>query len=211
MTIRILIVDDHPIICQGMSQLVNKLERMRICCETHTPTQALAALQDCEHDLAIVDLSLERQFSFELIKTMLSEKPSLPILVMSMHDESLYAERTLRIGARGYIMKSQAIAHIEEAIQTLADGGIYLSQDMKALLASQTQAADETAKPELTDSELAILRMIGQGMAAKEIAHATGRSIKTVETHRDNIRKKLGLRSAAALSQYAALWESEYR
>ncbi len=192
MTIHILIVDDHPIICQGMSQLVNKHDNMQICCEAYSPEQALVAMSECHHDLAIVDLSLERQSGLGLIKAMLSKNPSLPILVMSMHDEVLYAERVLRIGAKGYIMKSKAVAHIEEAIQTLADGGIYLSEDMQNLLETQYPPAGDVSKSGLTDSELEVLRMLGQGMAAKEIAYATARSIKTIETPATTSARNLG-------------------
>ena len=120
----ILIVDDHPIVRQGLTQILNLQSDMRVCCEASNTEQALTAMQQCSHDLAIVDISLEGVSGLSLIRTLLAHYPQLPILVMSMHEESLYAERSLRLGAKGYIMKQQAVAKIQLAIRHIVQGGI---------------------------------------------------------------------------------------
>jgi DNA-binding NarL/FixJ family response regulator len=210
MKIRILIIDDHPIVRHGMSQFINQHPDMQICCEASSHAEALVAMRECEHDLVIADISLDNQSGLELIKTLLRHYPQLPILVMSMHDESLYAERVLHLGAKGYLMKSQAIAHIQNAISTIMAGGIYLSDAMQDMIGNQNAKSNEkNGIAELTDRELEMLRLMGQGLTTKEIAQVTLRSVKTIESHRDNLRHKLNLKSGAELMRYAALWLSE--
>jgi two-component system, NarL family, response regulator FusR len=132
MAIHILIVDDHPHVLSGLAQLLNQNPDMQVCCGAHNPQQALMSMRDCRHDLAIIDISLGDASGLDLVKTLKLRYPGLAMLVMSMHDESLYAERAIRLGAKGYIMKSQVIDQIENAIRTIMDGHLYLSDVMKA-------------------------------------------------------------------------------
>jgi DNA-binding NarL/FixJ family response regulator len=215
MKTHILIVDDHPIVRHGMAQLINQNANMQICCEAGNHIEALVAMRECRHDLVIVDISLDNHSGLTLTKALLARYPKLPILVMSMHDESIYAERAIRQGAKGYIMKSQAIAHIHDAINTIMAGGIYLSETMQDILGNP---GNPSAKPneklsiaEFTNRELEILHLMGQGLSTKAIAQAMKRSIKTVETHRDNLRHKLKLKTGTDLVRYASLWLSEQR
>lgn len=210
MKTHILIVDDHPIVRHGMAQLINQNADMQICCEAGNHIEALVAMRECRHDLVIIDISLDNHSGLTLAKSLLARYPKLPILVMSMHDESIYAERAIRQGAQGYIMKSQAIAHIHDAINTIMAGGIYLSDAMQDILdKADAKPGDAFSIAEFTNRELEILRLMGQGLTTKAIAQATQRSIKTIESHRDNLRRKLNLKTGTELLRYASLWLSE--
>lgn len=209
MKTRILIVDDHPIVRHGMAQFINQHPGMHICCEAGSHSEALVAMRECRHDLAIVDISLDNDSGLTLTKALLARYPRLPVLVMSMHDESLYAERAIRQGAKGYIMKSQAIAHIQDAIGIIMAGGIYLSDTMQEMLDNPSAPSEKFSITAFTNRELEILGLIGQGKTTKDIAQATKRSIKTIESHRDNLRRKLKLKTGTELLRYASLWLSE--
>jgi len=208
---RILIVDDHPIVRQGLAQVLNLQADMQLCCEASTAEEAMAAISHCNHDLAIVDISLQGDSGFSLITTLTAHYPQLPILVMSMHEESLYAERSLRLGARGYIMKHQATVNIQSAIRRILDGGIYLSDYMHNLIVDRirSRAVDPgTDDPVacLTAREFEVLRLIGFGFGSRQIAEKLNRSIKTIDAHRANIKEKLGLKTAIELIRFAAFW-----
>ena len=212
---RILIVDDHPIVRQGLAQVLNLQPDMQLCCEAGNPEEAMTAMRNCRHNLAIVDISLEGASGFSLITSLTAHFPDIPILVMSMHEESLYAERSLRLGAKGYIMKQQAIANIHTAIRQILAGGIYVSEEMHQLILNRMDSrfsdpgiADPTLC--LTNREFDVLRLIGFGLGTRQISEKLNRSIKTIESHRANIKDKLGLKSATELIRFAALWVEEH-
>jgi len=213
---RILIVDDHPIVRQGVAQMVNQQADLQLCCEAANGEEALSAMRRCHHDLAIVDISLEGLSGFSLITALVARYPELPILVVSFHEETLYAERTLRLGAKGYIMKHQATGTILAAIRRILAGGIYLSDDMQSLIlerlrtpSSDPGIADPVAC--LTDREFEVLRLVGFGFGTRQIAEKLNRTVKTVEAHRANIKEKLGLTTGTELARFAILWVEDKR
>ena len=196
---------------QGLAQVLNLQADMQLCCEAGNVEEALNAMRHCHHDLVIVDISLEGASGFSLITTLIAHYPQLLILVMSMHEESLYAERSLRLGAKGYIMKHQAIANIQTAIRRILDGGIYVSDEMNRLIldrisscSSDTGIYDPTAC--LTNREFEVLRLIGFGFGTRQIAEKLNRSVKTIEAHRANIKEKLGLKTGIELIRFAVVW-----
>jgi len=208
---RILMVDDHPIVRQGLAQVLNLQQDMRLCCEASNADEARAAMQACRHDLAIVDISLEGASGLNLISTFAAQYPHIPVLVMSMHEESQYAERCLRLGAKGYIMKHQAVVSIQSAIRRILAGGIYLSDDMQKRVldrmgAHRFEQATVDITASLTNREFEVLRLIGFGFGTRQIAEKLKRSVKTIEAHRANIKDKLGLKTGTELIRYAIMW-----
>lgn len=207
---RILIVDDHTIVRQGIAQLVNREPDLDVCTEAGDAESALAVLKDTKVDLAIVDISLPGTSGIELVKQIREAHPELPVLVMSMHDESLYSDRAFRAGAKGYVMKQEATEKLLAAIRKILNGGVYVSDRMQTVMVQRflNSGVDETVSfiDNLTDREFEILRMIGQGLTVAEIAEKLGRSAKTVEAHRANLREKLGLKRAAELARFATQW-----
>lgn len=210
----ILIVDDHPIVRQGLAQILNLQHDSYYCCEAGNAREAQLAMQKSQPDLIILDISLEGTSGLNLIGFLTLHYPDVPILVMSMHEESLYAERCLKLGARGYIMKHQAIANIQTAIQRILSGSIYLSDRLQTqILDRLSHQYDEEliADPatSLTNREFEILSLIGIGIGTREIAERLNRSVKTIEAHRANIKEKLGLKNATDLIRYATIWVKE--
>ena len=207
---RILIVDDHVIVRQGIAQLVNRELDLDVCAEAGDADSAIAVLRDTKVDLAIVDISLPGTSGIELVKLMREAQPQLPVLVMSMHDEALYSDRAFRAGAKGYVMKQEATEKLLAAIRKILNGGVYVSDRMQTVMVQRflNSGVDETVSfiDNLTDREFEILRMIGQGLTVAEIADKLGRSAKTVEAHRANLREKLGLKRAAELARFATQW-----
>ena len=207
---RILIVDDHVIVRQGIAQLVNREPDLDVCVEAGDAESALAVLREAAVDLAIVDISLPGTSGIELVKLMRESHPNLPVLVMSMHDESLYSDRAFRAGAKGYVMKQEATEKLLAAIRKILNGGVYVSDRMQTVMVQRflNSGVDESVSfiDNLTDREFEILRMIGQGLTVAEIADKLGRSAKTVEAHRANLREKLGLKRAAELARFATQW-----
>lgn len=207
---RILIVDDHVIVRQGIAQLVNREPDLDVCEEAGDADSAIALLRDTPVDLAIVDISLPGTSGIELVKLIRDMQPQLPVLVMSMHDEALYSDRAFRAGAKGYVMKQEATEKLLAAIRKILNGGVYVSDRMQTVMVQRflNSGVDETVSfiDNLTDREFEILRMIGQGLTVAEIADKLGRSAKTVEAHRANLREKLGLKRAAELARFATQW-----
>ena len=207
---RILIVDDHVIVRQGIAQLVNREPDLDVCQEAGDADSAIAVLRETQVDLAIVDISLPGTSGIELVKLMREAQPQLPVLVMSMHDEALYSDRAFRAGAKGYVMKQEATEKLLAAIRKILNGGVYVSDRMQTVMVQRflNSGVDETVSfiDNLTDREFEILRMIGQGLTVAEIADKLGRSAKTVEAHRANLREKLGLKRAAELARFATQW-----
>lgn len=207
---RIMIVDDHVIVRQGIAQLVNREPDLDVCCEAGDAESALSVLRSQPVDLAIVDISLPGTSGIELVKLIHQDKPDLPVLMMSMHDESLYSDRAFRAGARGYVMKQEATEKLLMAIRKILNGGVYVSDRMQTVMVQRflSSGMDQQVSfiDNLTDREFEILRMIGQGMSVSEIAAKLGRSVKTIEAHRANLREKLGLKRAAELARFATQW-----
>lgn len=207
---RILIVDDHPIVRQGIAQLINREADMHICCEAGCAEQALEKANGCRHDIAIIDISLTGASGIELIQMLRQHGHDMPILVMSMHDESLYAERALRAGARGYIMKHEATEKILTALRQILHGEIYVSDKLRSRMLQRLidNRPETSISPVagLSNRELEILRMIGKGFCTGEIARELKRSVKTIEAHRANLKDKLKLKSGAELVRFAVQW-----
>jgi DNA-binding NarL/FixJ family response regulator len=208
---KVLIVDDHPILRHGIAQMVAREDDMLVCGEAGSVPEALAFIASNPVDLAIVDLSLDDRSGMELIRTVRQRYPQVRCLVLSMHDENLHAERALRAGASGYVMKQEATRKIITALRRVRDGHIYLSDALGSQLLQRlagtpsTPAAGAPAQPllALSDRELEVLRLIGKGMKTGDIARTLNRSVHTVEAHRANIKRKLALKTAGELAQYA--------
>jgi len=207
---RILIIDDHPMMRQGLAQLIGAEADLTVCGESENAGQALDAIRAVEPDLVLADISLPDKSGLELIKDFQSVRPGLPVLVISMHDESLYAERVLRAGGRGYIMKQEGGKKLMEAIRQVLDGQIYVSERMSVKIvetfSGQRTAASSSPVEKLTDREFEVFQLIGQGKSTKDIAAGLHLSAKTVEVHRINIKQKLNLKSAPELIRYAVRW-----
>ncbi len=207
---KILIVDDHPIVRQGISQLINQAPDLIVAGEADTPHKALKCLTSIDPDLVMVDISLGDCSGIELLKDLRIHHPKLPVLVLSMHSESLYAERVLRLGARGYIMKDQATDLLIQAIRQVLAGKVYLSPDMSSrmldLLVDGRSEPCETPVQRLSNRELEVFELIGRGLGTREIAEQLSLSIKTVEAHRAHIKEKLNLQNSVELLQSATIW-----
>lgn len=209
-TKQILVVDDHPMMRQGLAQLINHEPDLCVCAEADSAAQALERAKDGKLDLALVDISLPDRSGLELIKDLQTYYPKLPVLVISMHEESLYAERVLRAGGRGYVMKQEGGKLLMQAIRQVLSGRIYVSEKMSAKILEifsghRAEAADSPTEM-LTDREFEVFQLIGQGDGTREIADHLHLSIKTVEVHRANIRQKLKLKNGADVTRYAIRW-----
>ena len=205
---RILIVDDHPIIREGMAHLLNLQGDLQVCCTAGSAEEALTAMAS-QPDMAILDISLQSDSGLDLVKTLRRRYPNLAILVLSMHDESLFAERALRAGANGYLMKLEATEHVVSAIREVLAGNIYLSAAMHEKLARALAGPRKTpAGPiaSLSVREFEVLHLIGLGFGTREIATKLNRSVKTIEAHRANIKEKLNIRSGNELMRFAIQW-----
>ncbi len=203
---KILVVDDHPIIRQGFAQLINQEDDLIFIGEAGDAIEALPLIEKLKPDLVIVDISLKGMSGLDLTKNILIDHPKIPILIISMHDESLYAERSLRAGARGYLMKHEATENIVNAIRKVLAGEIYTSDSMKDLLLQKIvsgQSISDSSPENLTDRELEVLHLIAQGKGTRQIAEVLHLSIKTIESHYANIKNKLNLRRSPELVQYA--------
>ncbi len=207
----ILIVDDHPLVRAGFSQLIGDTPDLKVCGEAGDMASALKLLDSVTPDLAIVDLSLAGGSGLDLIEHIKARDSGILILVASMHDESLYAERVLAAGARGYINKQEAQEKIIQAIRQVLDGKVYLSEHMteKILNNMVSGSDDKRGIKSLSNRELQVFEMIGQGIAPGKMAKQLNLSVKTIETHQAHIKKKLGLTSAHKLTHRAIRWVLE--
>ncbi|MBO6576205.1 MAG: response regulator transcription factor [Rhodothermales bacterium] len=207
---RILIVDDHPLMRKGLAMSLEAEGDLRVVAQCADAQAALDALGEQEVDLCVVDVSLPGMSGLELIKHIQAAKPGLPILVASRHDEALYAERAIRAGARGYVMKLEAADVIVKAVRRVLRGGIYVSEEINdRLLMGMAQGHDPLAKSPLevlSDRELEVFEMTGKGHATRDIAEKLHLSVKTVESYRARIKNKLNLRNAAEFMQHAVNW-----
>jgi len=209
-TIRVFIVDDHPIVREGLAQLINQEEDLTVCGDAGDAATAISALGACAPDIAIVDISLGDVSGLQLVKDITSKYKKMAVLVLSMHDDRVYAERALRAGAKGYIMKQEATQKVVSAIRKIVSGGVYLSDESAARMMHSFVGGEEAggALPEdvLSDRELEVFQLIGQGFKSREISSKLNLSVKTIETYREHIKDKLSLEDATELVRYAIQW-----
>jgi len=209
----ILIVDDHPMVRHGLAQLLNHEADLEVRGEAATAGEAMEALRKSRFDLVIADLSLSGVSGIELVRNIRAHDANLPVLVISMHDETVYAERALRAGARGYVMKQEATEKVLSAVRRLLAGDVYLSDALQAKMLRRAvgRRGDAPVLPieVLSDRELEVLRLIGRGLGTRQISEELRRSIKTVEAHRASLKDKLGLKTAAELAHFAAKWADQ--
>jgi DNA-binding NarL/FixJ family response regulator len=207
---KIFIVDDHPLVRHGMHQLIEGEPELAVCGEAASVLETLHLLTDTMPDLAIIDLSLPDGNGLELVKHLLARFPELPILISSMHDEGMFAERALKLGAKGYITKSATGDEVLDAVKRILNGGQYISKQLSQQLASNHNngqpLAEQSPVSLLSNRELEIFELIGQGLNTGGIAHNLNLSIKTIESHRANIKKKLGIDTAGELTRRAIQW-----
>ncbi len=207
---KVFLVDDHAVVRNGLAELINQAPDLVVSGEAATAEEALDKIEASVPDLAVVDLTLGDMGGLELLKHLKSRYPLLPVLVLSMHDESFYAERCLRAGARGYIMKNEAIDQVERAVRQILDGKVYLSQRMsdQFLLAVARGDAAKIGSPvnQLSDRELEVFECIGRGLGASEIARKLHLSVKTIESYQAKLKEKLHLKDSSQLFQHALHW-----
>jgi len=207
---RLLLVDDHPIMRHGLVQLISAEPDLEVCAEAGNAADGMVAVTSKKPDLVIADLTLPDKHGLEFIKDIRALHPDLQILVLSMHDESLYAERALRAGARGYLMKEAAAENLIHAVRRVLGGDIYLSDKMASvmleLLSGQRKSAASAGIDRLTDRELEVLQLIGSGRGTRQIADQLHVSVRTIDAHRAHIKDKLQLPDGNALVRYAVRW-----
>ena len=209
----VIIIDDHPLFSRGLSQLIETQKDYKVTGIAKNKTEAMEAITRTKPDLAILDLNLGQEDGLELIKDILFVSPETKVLVLSMHDERFYAERALKAGARGYIMKQEAESNVTSAINTVMNGEIYLSDKEKIRLEELTKEKGSPKKAEpfdlissLSDRQLQIFSLIGKGLGTVEIAEKLNLSIKTIDTHKENMKIKLHCSTSAQLRQMAIEW-----
>ena len=210
---RILLVDDHPVVRDGFAEVINREADLSVCGVAEDRAGALRAVEAAKPDLAVIDLTLKDSSGMELVKDLHAQRPALLILVVSMHNENLYAERVLRAGARGYITKQQATRDIVQAIRRVLSGGIYLNETTGAgvleRLAAKPQTEGDAVLDTLTDRELQVFELTGQGFNTREIARQLHIDMKTVETYRLRIKEKLKLETSSDLLKLAIRWKQD--
>ena len=208
---KILVVEDHPIFRLGISELINQEDDLVVCGDAEDVNQALGEIERHDPDLVVVDISLKKSDGIDLVKELSVHRKGLPVLILSMHDEFLYAERALRAGARGYIMKQEAMDSVVTAIRQVLAGKLYFNDRVKEYILTQlsggTGSPDTAPINRLTDRELEVFRLIGKGFSTREIASKLNLSIKTIGTYRERIKEKFGLRNATELVRHAVHWE----
>lgn len=207
---KVLIVDDHPMTRAGVMQLINKQPDLIVCSEAGNPAEALNEIPKSHPDLLLTDMTMPGRSGVEFIKDVLALQANLPILVVSMHDEVIYAERTLRAGAKGYIMKEAGGEKLLGAIRHVLRGQVYVSQEMSARilnnLSGQKPRGSNSPIEKLSDREFEIFQLIGQGRSTRDIAQQLHLSPKTVDVHRGHIKEKMELKDATALVRHAVRW-----
>ncbi len=206
----VFLVDDHPIVRQGLTLLINQEPDLAVCGQAEEMYAALQAIQTFRPDIMIVDISLNGPDGLELLKNIRMKYSGMPVLILSMHDETIYAERALRAGANGYIMKQEATEKVLTALRRILGGEIYVSDRVgNHMLQHYVRGASLSAQSsvaELTDRELEVFRLIGEGHGTRQIAEELHLSVKTVESYQAHIKEKLSLRSARELVQHAIQW-----
>ena len=207
---RILVIDDHPFMRAGLAQLIDRQADMQVCGEAGNPVEAVRELARCSPDLVLTDITMPGRSGLDFIKDLLAMNAKLPVLVVSMHDEAIYAERVLRAGARGYIMKEAGGENLLAAIRRIMQGEVYLSPAMSARilenLSGRRPRGSSSPIEKLTDREFEVFRLIGQGKSTRDIAAQLNLSSKTVDVHRGHIKEKLELKDTTALVRHAVRW-----
>lgn len=207
---RILLVDDHPLLRQGIAQILEAEADLEVAGQASDAEEALSVFDNIAPDLVVTDISLPGMNGLELLKNLLTLHPELPVLVVSRHDEELYAERAVRAGARGYVSKLAAGDELVIAIRRVLRGGIHLSEDLKDRMlfgaASGVKDATQTPLEVLSDRELEVFEMTGRGIPTREISERLHLSVKTVESYRSRIKTKLGLANGTELIKHAVAW-----
>ena len=205
---RVFIVDDHAVLREGLSELINRERDFSVCGMAGSVSEALKAIPECSPDIVIVDLTLEDGSGLRLIENLAYSSPDLPVLVLSMHDENIYAERCLKAGARGYIMKQAQSQKMMSALRKVMDGKIYVNEDLgSALLDRFTAKRTENAASKfenLSNRELEVYQLVGRGLKNREISDKLNLSVKTVDNYMEHIKKKLGLRNSHEVILHAA-------
>lgn len=208
--LKIMIVDDHPIFRMGMSELLNQEEDFTVCAVAEDIPGARRILEEYAPDMAIIDITLAKDNGLDLVKEIAMSARPIPMLVLSMHDEAVWAERAIRAGARGYIMKKEASESVISALRNISSGRIHVSDNMMSLLLDKlhVNSSLQGAPTEeiLTDRELEVFRLIGTGLSTREIADRMNLGVKTIGTYRDRIKQKLCIKGGAELTRRAVLW-----
>ncbi|MGH8228390.1 MAG: response regulator [Steroidobacteraceae bacterium] len=208
---RVLLVDDHPIVRQGLRRMIDPEPDLAVCGEAQSEREARAAIRELDPDAVIVDISLVQGDGLELVRDVHAQRPDLPMLVLSMHDETIYAGRLLAVGASGYIMKQAASEQLLAALRRVLDGGTYVSEELtyQAVPGAEGEGAAGAASDpigRLSNRELQVLSLIGRGLSSREAAETLGVSIKTVESHRQSLKRKLNLLSNVQLLRFSINW-----
>jgi DNA-binding NarL/FixJ family response regulator len=207
---RVLLVDDHPIVRQGLALLIDREADLSVCGEADGAHSAFHAIETLRPDIVLLDISLNGPDGLDVLKEIRMKSGSLPVLILSMHDESIYAERAMRAGANGYIMKQEATEKVLIAIRRILQGDVYLSDRLTTTMLQQyvRGAAPTKSSPllNLTDRELEVFRLIGEGHGTRQIADELHLSVKTIESYQAHIKEKLALRNARELVQHAIEW-----
>ncbi len=205
---RILVVDDHPLVRQGIAQFINQEKDMTVCGEASDGHEALSIIEELKPDLVIVDIEMKGLGGMELVSNMKVQYPDIPVLMLSMHDENLYAQRALSAGARGYLMKEEDPEKVVQAIRTILNGDVYASQKATLKILKMVSTANDMGSfvDRLSNRELEVFRMIGDGYRTRHIASKLILSAKTVESYKARLKQKLLLKDAAELARYAAEW-----
>lgn len=211
---RIFIVDDHTMFREGLRQLIDREPDLTVCGDAAGADEALRSIAELKPDLAVVDLSLSGTTGIDLVKALKSKHPDLPVLVVSMHEESLYAERALHAGAIGYVMKQEPAKTVKAAIRKVLGGDIHLSEKMATTLLGKLMRGGPAEMPvspieRLSDRELEVFRMLGQGKMTRQIAEELGLTIATINSFRNRIKEKLNLKNSAELVLHAIQWTRE--
>jgi len=206
----VLLVDDHPTFRRGLRNIIEGQADLAVCGEAGTAQEALRAIRELQPDIAIVDISLKESSGLELMKDIKTRYAELPVLALSMHDEVIYAERALRAGAKGYVMKDESPEEVLAAIRKILSGALSVSERMSARLLHQAIGGrfgeGGYSVERLGDRELEVLGLIGRGLGTRQIAKQLHRSVKTIDSHRAHIKEKLGLKNASELTLYAVRW-----
>lgn len=205
-----MLVEDHPVVRHGLANLIDDEPDLTVCGGAESSRQALELISQLRPEIVVIDIALGEDSGLELIKQIHNSHPNLPILALSMHDEALYAERALRAGAKGYIMKKEAMDKVMTAIRSVLAGEIFVSQKMASRMVNKLIGGDRaktgSALETLSDREFEVFNLIAQSVGPTEIAQRLNVSVRTIETHREHIKEKLGLRNGAELTRYALEW-----
>ena len=199
-------MDDHPIVRERLAELIGQESDLTVCAEAEDSRQAIAAVEQFSPDLAIVDITLKDTYGIELIKQFKEKYPKLPVLVLSMHDESLYGERALRAGAKGYLTKQEATKKVIPAIRRILAGDIFVSDKMAATILQKVAGGSGgggSPVDVLSDREMEVFQLLGEGLTVRKIAENLFVSVKTVEAHREHIKQKMKFKSSSELLRYA--------